>query len=57
MNQALQHVRCRRHPAPGTRQLVREAGFVIEQSTVETQLERASEVPATWVLPRKPGGV
>ncbi len=40
--------------AATTRRLVTDAGFLIERTAVETQLERATEIPYTWVLARKP---
>jgi SAM-dependent methyltransferase len=39
--------------ADATRQLVREAGFDIEQTAVETQKEDETEIPFTWILARK----
>lgn len=36
------------------RQLVEEAGFVVERAAVETQVEQGIEVPFSWVLARVP---
>ena len=39
--------------ADATRQLVREAGFDIEKTAVESQKEDKADVPFTWILARK----
>jgi len=42
--------------ADATRRLVREAGFDIEKTAVETQQEDETVVPFTWILARKVSG-
>lgn len=39
--------------ADSTRRLVTDAGFVIERTAVETQVERDTPIPDTWVLARR----
>ena len=40
--------------ADTTRRLVREAGFTIERTAVEDQIEGRVEIPYTWILARRP---
>lgn len=37
-----------------TRRLVREAGFTIERTAIEGQIEGQVEIPYTWILARRP---
>lgn len=40
--------------ADTTRGLVRDAGFTIDQTAVENQIEGQAEIPYTWILAHKP---
>ena len=40
--------------ADATRQLVRDSGFDIEHTDLETQTEGDTDIPYTWILARKP---
>jgi cyclopropane fatty-acyl-phospholipid synthase-like methyltransferase len=40
--------------ADATRRLVLEAGFTIERTAVEDQIEGQVEIPYTWILARRP---
>ncbi len=39
--------------AQTTRRLVQEAGFVLERTAIETQIEEGIEIPYSWILARK----
>jgi SAM-dependent methyltransferase len=39
--------------APTTRRLVEEAGFVVERTAIEVQIEQGIQIPYSWILARK----